>query len=115
MAAIIAVLTLSGAAHAQESFSSDTTKTEVTQSKNAVAIASQDSETSRGTIKLGEVPLAIRDGLTENGYEFNEVNKVYRIQKTRSTIYEFMIEKEGVKWLVYFDERGNYISKREVG
>ncbi len=114
---IVTLFVLSGVVHAQESFSSDSTKTAALKSNNTMMKESQDSEVTRSTIKLEEVPLAIRDGLTDNGYEFNEVYKVYKaiIEKPRSTIYEFMIEKEGAKWVVYFDERGNYISKKEVG
>ncbi len=83
--------------------------------QEAVARTDQDPNASKTPIEMEEVPTVVQNALNESDYEADDVTEVYKVQQSQNTLYEFVIENDGVKWAVHFDERGNYVAKKQVG
>lgn len=83
--------------------------------ENTEAAEAQDPAISKMPIEMEEVPTVVQEALEDSDYNADEVTEVYKVKQTTRTLYEFVIQNDGLKWAVHFDESGNYVAKKEVG
>lgn len=124
LSALLIILTgMSGGVFAQEGMSKDqeviTSDMDVENDEVGASqedmVEDQDPKILKTRIDMGEVPLLVQEALEKSEYDAAEVTEVYRLEQSQGTLYEFVIEENDTKWVIHYDESGNYVAKKEVG
>lgn len=73
----------------------------------------EDKE-QRTEIEIKDLPVAVKEGWKESGYDIEKVEKIYKVTTENEEYIEFIVKSEKEKKAIHFDMEGKKIREKTL-